>query len=207
MTMLFCSLSDRPNLSEKIYESNKEYFERYNFKYIFEDKVLNKSRHPAWSKIKLLQREMKNNPDIEYIVWIDDDIIIKNHTINFKDIISKYSFDHILIDDNDNIGGWKLNSGFFVCKNNETTYQILQHIWISAKKDHYWGGVWENDTMNDYYKNLSDTQNEIKIIPHRTIQTFYNRYKDGEFAIHFAGMKNQEKRIQLINNHLKKIIK
>ena len=58
-----------------------------------------------------------------------------------------------------------------------------------------------------YYQNLSDTQNEIKIIPHRTIQTFYNRYKDGEFAIHFAGMKNQLKRIQLINNHLKKIIK
>eukprot|EP01044_Picomonas_judraskeda_P031020 COSAG03_NODE_11398_length_594_cov_40.500722_1_plen_113_part_10 len=95
--MLFCSLSDRPQLSQPIFNVLKNYCNRHNYKCVLENKVLSTERAPAWSKIILLQREMKNNPHIETIVWIDDDILITNENIKFEEIINNYPFDNILV--------------------------------------------------------------------------------------------------------------
>lgn len=203
MKVLFCSLSDRPEFSHKIYESNREYFNKFNLDFIIEKKVLTLERHPAWSKILLLQRELEK--DYDYVVWIDDDILITNHTINFKDIINRYDFENILIDDNAGIGEWKLNSGIFVCKNNQVTKEFLKHIWDSAHKHNYYNGVWENDTKNDYHKENPDNK-VLKIIPHRILQSFSEFHKQGEFAIHFAGRK-MDIRMKLRDEYLKNIIK
>ena len=201
--VLFCSLSNRPEFSEKIYQSNREYFNRYNIDFIIENKVLCDKRCPAWSKILLLQRELEK--DYDYVVWIDDDILITNHKIDFKVIINMYDFDNILIDNNGGTNTWKLNSGIFVCKNNVDTKEFLKHIWSTAGKYHYHNGVWENDTMNNYHVANPDDK-IIKIIPHRIMQSFTHYHKKGDFAIHFAGI-NMERRMKLRDEYLSKIIK
>lgn len=203
MRVLFCSLSDRPEFSDKIYQSNQEYFDRYNIDFIIEKKRLTFERCPAWSKILLLQRELEK--DYDYVVWIDDDILITNHKIDFREIIKMYDFENILIDDNGGTNKWKLNSGIFVCKNNVDTKEFLKHIWSTADKYHYHNGVWENDTMNNYHVANPDDK-IMKIIPHRIMQSFTHYHKEGEFAIHFAGI-NMEKRMKLRDEYLKKIIK
>jgi len=193
--ILFCSLSDRPEFSQPIFESNKKYCDKYNFDFIYEDKVLDNTRHPAWSKILLLERELQKYYD--YVIWIDDDILIMNYNIDFRDIIDKYKPENIMIDDNLNIGEWNINTGIIVCKNNDKTKEMLREVWDTAKPEHYFGGVWENETMNEL-------RHKYTIIPHRTIQTFKHCYREGDFSIHFAGIP-MKMRMRLRDEYIKKI--
>ncbi len=196
MKVLFCSLSDRPNFSQPIFEANKRYYDKYNFDFFYEEKVLTSERHPAWSKILLLERELEK--DYDYVVWIDDDIIIMNYDIDFRDIIRRYEPENIMVDDNNNLGEWNINTGMIVCKNDVRTKEMLREVWDNAKKEHYFGGVWENDTMNEM-------REDYTIIPHRTIQSFSSYYKEGDFLIHFAGVPMKE-RMKLRDIYLKKIL-
>lgn len=196
MKLLFCSLSDRPNFSQSIFQSNQKYYDKYNFDFIYENKVLTTERHPAWSKIILLQREI--NKDYDYIIWIDDDILIMNYDIDFRDIINEYKPENIMVDNNNNIGRWQINTGMIICKNNDKTKDMLKEIWYNAKPEHYFGGVWENDTMNEY-------RNQYTIVSHRTFQSFTYYYKQGDFSIHFAGINPIEKRIKMRDEYLKKL--
>tara|TARA_R100000734_G_C3305253_1_gene95779 strand:+ start:549 stop:1142 length:594 start_codon:yes stop_codon:yes gene_type:complete len=195
MKILFCSLSDRPEFSESIYECNRRYYDKYNFDFIYEKKVLTSERHPSWSKIILLQEYLKK--DYDYVIWIDDDIIIMNYDIDFRDIITKYNPESIMVDDNNNLGRWNINAGMIVCKNDEKTKEMLKEVWDNAKEEHYFGGVWENDTMNELRDNYT-------IIPHRTMQSFKYCYREDDFSIHLAGINPLEKRMKIRDEYLKK---
>jgi len=195
MKLLFCSLSDRPDFSQSIFQSNQKYYDKYNFDFIYEDNVLTSERHPAWSKIILLQREL--NKDYDYVIWIDDDILIMNYNIDFRDIINKYNPENIMVDNNNNHGKWGINTGIIVCKNNDKTKDMLKEVWDNARPEHYFGGVWENDTMNEY-------REQYKIIPHKIIQSFYFNYTPNDFSVHFAGINPIERRIKMRDEYLTK---
>ena len=126
MKILFCSLSDRPEFSQPIYDKLKEYCSYHNYKCVLEDKVLDDSRAPAWSKILLLQREMKNNEDYDYIIWIDDDILITDKNKKFEEFIEKYDCDIFVSADAH--ASYPMNTGIIVCKNNKETLKYHNHI-------------------------------------------------------------------------------
>jgi len=203
-TILFCSLSDRPILSKPIFNKLEEYCKIHNYKCVLENKTLDDSRAPPWSKILLLQREMKRNPDYDYIIWIDDDILITNKDKKFEDFIQKYDSDIFVSADAH--GSYPMNTGIIVCKNNTQTLNYLEQIWqlcekYPASKN---GGLWEQDVMTkDYKKNKF-----INIIPYGIIQTFQRKanldWKPGDFSAHFTGMKMDD-RIKMRDEILYKI--
>jgi hypothetical protein len=210
---LFCSLSDRPLLSEPIFETLKNYCNKWNYKCVIEREVLDDSRAPAWSKIKLLQREMKNNPLIPYIVWIDDDILITNDKIDFSQLIKEYPFQEntgVLV--SEDVIWSPFNTGIIVCKNNEETYNYFDEIWELCEKypDKKHSGLWEQDIMviHDRMK-----ESYITKIPHNIIQSFHRdhtlpkekKWKAGDFSAHFTGM-TLEKRIKYRDEVLKSIL-
>ena len=207
MKLLFCSLSDRPELSKPIYEQLEHYCKKHNYKCVLENKSLCNERATAWSKIILLQREMKYNPDYDYIIWIDDDILITNLDKKFEDFIHKYDCDIFVSDDA--LKSYPMNTGIIVCKNNKQTLKYLQHIWKLCEKHPIskHGGLWEQDIMTkDYVENQKGQF--IKILPYKTIQTFYriqNRdWTLGDFSSHFTGM-SLDMRIQLRDEVLSQI--
>jgi len=186
--MLFCSLSDRPELSAPMFEKLKEYCSYHNYKCVLEDKVLDTTRAPAWSKILLLQREMKSNPDIPLIVWIDDDIIITNKEKRFEELIKDYTFENILIS-REVVPPF--NCGILVVKNNQESYDYLTHIWELCEKypEYKHKPNWEQQIfIKDYYND----QSHIFPIPYRIIQSFYRTnnkdWKEGDFSAHITGM-------------------
>lgn len=202
MKILFCSLSDRPKLSKPIFEKLKEYCTFHNYKCVIEEKSLDDSRAPAWSKILLLQREMKRNPDYDYIIWIDDDILITNKCKKFEDFIQKYDSDIFV--SADVLKSYPMNTGIIVCKNNRQTLRYLQHIWMLCEKYPKLknSGLWEQDVMTiDYKENKF-----VKIIPYGIIQTFQRRknldWKPGDFSAHFTGM-DMDDRIKMRDEILK----
>jgi hypothetical protein len=204
MKILFCSVSDRPILSKINFEHLQSYCDKHDYKCVLENKSLCNERAPAWSKIILLQREMKNNPDYDYIIWIDDDILITNKEKKFEDFIHQYSCGQDIFVSQDALKSYPMNTGIIVCKNNCQTLKYLQHIWQLCEKhpESKNGGLWEQDIMaRDHPKSKY-----VKIIPYKTIQTFQrNSNKDwtiGDFSAHFTGM-NMNDRIKMRNEVLK----
>lgn len=210
MNYLFCSLSDRPLLSEPIFETLKKYCNKWNYKCVIEREVLDDSRAPAWSKIKLLMREMKKNPTIPYIVWIDDDILITNDEIDFSELMEAYPFHCVLV--SEDVIWSPFNTGIIVCKNNDMTYNYLGEIWDLCEQypDKKHSGLWEQDIMVIHDRMYP---NYITKIPHNIIQSFHRdhtlpnekKWKAGDFSAHFTGMP-LEKRIKYRDEVLKSIL-
>ena len=194
--ILFCSLSDRPILSKPMFDKLQRYCDRHNYKCVLENKSLDESRAPAWSKIRLLQREMKNNPYYDLIVWIDDDILITREDVKFEDLIKPYSFDNILV--SQDVVWSPINTGILVCKNNQTTYDYLEEIWELCEqypeKKH--GGLWEQDIMVTHARMNTNKKFHLTVIPHNILQSFYRdhdlpaekKWRIGHFSAHFTGM-------------------
>ena len=215
MKLLFCSLSDRPNISKVNYDHLKEYCDKHDYKLVLENKSLDKNRHQSWSKINLIQREMKYNTDYDYIVWIDDDILITDKNKKFEEFINEYPNENVFISE-DGEKSYPMNCGVMVCKNNDNTKKYLSYIWNLCETkypEHKFGPNWEQCVITkDYLETNLMNPNEkpfIKIIPYNTIQTFqrdqpYNNmdWKLGCFSAHFCGMPD-EKKISYRNDILK----
>tara|TARA_R110000772_G_scaffold4096_6_gene14516 strand:- start:1230 stop:1871 length:642 start_codon:yes stop_codon:yes gene_type:complete len=213
MKFLFCSLSDRPVLSEPMWRHLQEYCCKYNYKCILESKVLDQKRAPSWSKILLLQREMKNNPDVDVLVWVDDDIIITNKNIDFQELIKPYDFSHLLI--SEDVVWSPFNCGILVVKNNQETYDYFTEIYNLGEQmpEKLFGGLWEQDVMVHHRRYCSSNDKLIRLIPHNIIQSFYRdhdlpedkKWKKGHFSAHITGMP-LDRRIKMRNEVLKIII-
>ncbi len=190
--ILICSLSDRDYFSAPMFQRFKSYCKKWNYKCVLETKSLDTNRAPPWSKILLLKREMKLNPDIPFIVWIDDDIIITNHEIELLKIIEEYMEDNNIILSEEVVPPF--NTGFIICRNNQDTYDYLDRIYKLGENSEYKTKPnWEQEIMiNDYNVN----KDKIKIIPYGIIQNFYRDYnlpagmkwKKGDFTAHLTGM-------------------
>jgi len=217
MKILFCSLSDRPILSKPMFDKLQEYCNRHKYKCVLENKSLDESRSPAWSKIRLLQREMKANPDYDMIVWIDDDILITRQDIKFDELIKPYPFENILV--SQDVVWSPINTGVLVCKNNQETYDYLEEIWELCEQypEKKFTGLWEQDIMVTHARMTSlmnpNEKIPLTVIPHNIIQSFYRdhdlpaekRWKLGHFSAHFTGM-SLDRRIQMRDEILKYFI-
>jgi hypothetical protein len=204
--LLFCSLSDRPVLSGPMFQRLKSYCDRHNYKCVLEDRILDNSRAASWSKILLLQREMKANPDIDTLVWIDDDILITRPDVRFESLIEPYPFEYVLV--SEDVVWSPINCGVLVVKNTKETYEYLQCIWDLCEKypEKKHGGLWEQDIIVIHEREtrlMNPNQSFIKAIPHNIIQSFHRdntlppekKWKVGHFSAHFTGMP-LEKRIK-----------
>ena len=215
MKFLFCSLSDRPNLSKPMWDHLQEYCEKYSYKCVLESQVLDSKRAPSWSKILLLQREMKQNPDIDVLVWVDDDIIITNKEIDFEKLIEPYHLKNILI--SEDVVWSPFNCGILVVNNNQETYDYFTEIYnLGAEMpSKLFGGLWKQDVMvhHAHCNQQQGKKNHINLVPHNIIQSFYRdhdlpedkKWRKGHFSAHITGMP-LDRRIKMRDEVLKIII-
>jgi len=199
---VFCSLSDRPEFSKPMFQHLQQYCNKHDYKCVLENNTLDNSRAPSWSKIPLIKREMKNNPNSEYIVWIDDDIIVTNKNKKFDELIKPYPFDNLLISQEVEE---PFNCGILVCKNNDETYKYLEYIWNLCEKDtrYKWQPNWEQAILIKDYRETqlnNPNQSTITTIPYKIIQSFFRGrnpdWKLGDFSAHITGMP-LDKRIHM----------
>ena len=204
--ILICSLSDRDHFSSPMFKRFSSYCKRWDYKCILEKESLDLNRAPAWSKILLLKREMELNPEIPFIVWIDDDILITNENIELLKIIEEYMGDKDIILSAEVVPPF--NTGFIICKNNQDNINYLDRIWKLGEGSPYKHKPnWEQEIMINDYK---DHKNHIEIIPYGIIQNFYRDYdlpdemkwKQGDFSAHITGMI-MDKRISIRDSILK----
>lgn len=89
----FCivSVSDRPPLFTKTFPLINRYAETHGYTTRLHTEVLDKDRHPSWSKIPALKLAIQDST-VDFIVWMDDDIVITNPELPLSHFVDKYNF-------------------------------------------------------------------------------------------------------------------
>jgi len=212
MKICICSLSDRSWLYDMTKPNLEKYCHKYNIDFRFCDKSLDVNRATSWSKL-LLVKSIINENKYDWVVWIDDDILITDFNKNILDFIN--SDKNIILQYDPNVmsnGKYlikdEINCGFIFFKCDKKTIEIIDYIYMLGDwSPHRTMCNWEQEIFILYHNMCigGGFDEPYKILSYRTIQAF-NRgdgeeyeWKEGDFSSHFSGI-SKVKRIELINN-------
>jgi hypothetical protein len=181
------SLSDRAALYSKTFQLMHSYAQKHGYALDLLTEVLVKDRHPSWSKIPAVGRVI-HKKQFDYVVWMDDDIVITNPEIPLSAFIDKYNFRksnaQILVSsDMPNEPSTVMNCGIMVFKGKHTkTEEILDTTWNLGEmnpvlKQNF---SWEQEAFNFLYKFMM--RDEFQIIPLPNFQAF-TRFESNSDAI------------------------
>lgn len=168
---------------------NRQYCKKQSYDFICEHQIIDKNRHPAWSKIILIQRIIDK---YDWILWIDADAVFHNFDIPVKNFIDN-NFDLIIGEDfkNHKIGR-KINSGVLLFKKSLWSKNFLQEIY-KYPANYYFN---EQGAICDLI-NKNDNINHIKILEFGTINfiTANGNWTKDTFIVHFAGKKREKNKL------------
>ena len=95
---------------------------------VFCDEDFDKSRKPAWSKIKFIEKVLNSDEfNAKWIFWSDADALFLNHSVDISTFINE-NYDFILSKDFNNY-----NTGNFLMKNCDFIKKFLKEIWNSTQ--------------------------------------------------------------------------
>jgi hypothetical protein len=190
------SYSDRPQLFNQTFMRFQNYANLHSYNYkLFNHIDTSSDRHPSWYKLLCLKDLMSaDNSDIDYFVWIDDDIYITDMNKSLSDFVDMYNFKNseaiVLLTDEpvDRISA-KLNGGFWILKNCPSSRKFLDVMWefpnINALSKMSFG--YEQEALEFYYR--YNCRSSFMIVPQPSFQTTFNfdaslTWKMGDFSAH-----------------------
>lgn len=185
------------------YKINEMYCEKYGIKLILSKTKTYKNRHPAWERLPLILKNLKN---YDYLIWVDADAFFYYDSDNILDIIKKnYSSNFIFSND---IKDKNINTGFFIVKNTEYSFNFLnrwafdENLYESNTMKYWWDQgvliyIFENNILN--IKENSITYD------YGILQDFnFSESKKKPFICHLAG-KDKNTRVSIIKDYFKNI--
>lgn len=117
------TLETRNSEMLSIHNNNiQEYCKLHDYVYIFKNTYENKLKLPIyWKKLQLVKDILENN-DFDYVLWMDSDTLINDMTISLENILeSNYS----IYMGKDLNTKFNLNAGVFVIKNDKVGLKFL----------------------------------------------------------------------------------
>jgi len=194
----FCivSVSDRPSLYVNTFSLMQKYAQKHTYSLQLHTQILDKDRHPSWSKIPALKFALQNT-SFDYVVWMDDDIVITNPDISLSHFVDKYNFRKakaslLVSADMPNEPSTFMNCGILFLKaQSPTTMEILNSVWAFGDinpltKQSF---SWEQEAFNFLYR--YGNREDFSIIPLPNFQAparfQFNQtvtWKPGYFSAH-----------------------
>lgn len=175
-------------------KNKRHYCSLHGYDFIYSNRSLDSSRHPAWSKILLIKKVIDQGK-YDWVFWTDADSLITNHTIKLESLIDK-NYAIIL-----NGEGNDVCSGQVLIKNCKWSIDFLNRVY--NHKEFINHPIWENAAFNfEYANNIKKANERIKLIEQRKINSFAPEvlakvfgvlgndkicFQPGDFIIHFAG--------------------
>ena len=167
------------------------YCERHGYDFFDSDDFFDRSRSPAWSKIKILEHYLDEMDGLfskyDYVWWIDGDTLIMNDEIKLEERISSLTDGKDITMAKD----FKLiNSGVMIIRNTKWSRNFMRTIYDQIQFLNH--SNWEQAAIIDLLeKNISDSKNHIKILElyqqNRINSYWYSYYFHDCFILHFAG--------------------
>lgn len=162
----------------------QDYCDKNNYDFICSNVSIDLSRKPTWSKIMILQQNLKN---YEWLMWIDADAAITSKDIKIESIIDDNY--NIIITREDCRDGIIINAGVFLIKNTEWSKNFLDK-WNKQSKfvRRVFG---DQKGFEQLYENSVDIRNNTKIIKQKIMNSFPEMFTKGDFIIHMIGSSNR----------------
>lgn len=191
---------------------NEEYAQKHGYQF-----VCYRRRHPevekngicvVMDKILWCRDLFLNNKEVEYILFIDSDAIILNHTIKLESIIDE-NYDFIFTRD---VNYW--NTGTYIIKNSDWSIKLLEWIWEHRLHEKNQTQL-EQLLLGKYIDNFG--LDHIKVVSQGTMNSYpytaygypaniEGDYKHGQFICHFPAMHNWQRK-EFFNKLIPNIIK
>ena len=200
MKFAVCSLAIGDEYKQTIrlcMESQEAHVKKHGYTRITDESVYDPTRAHSWSKIRILQKYIK---DYDYIVWMDADVLIMNQNRNIEDFIQLLPENNFLLIGRDFNN---LNAGIFVMKNCPLAHEFLDDVWSKTQYlNHEW---WEQAAIIELHGS-SKYKSGFEVIPRKYISIMNAfdfrvdakvHWRPGDFCIHFAGIHHRESLLQL----------
>lgn len=190
-----CSLSDRPQLTKYSWKVMEDYCSKHGYDFVTENKSLDNTRHPSWSKLILMERTFDSGYDI--VIWIDDDIIITERSQTVDDVFGDFINSDKKMAVAKDTRGELANLGV-VCMKKEGK-SILKRLYGGINDENRWGLLWEQTAFKALYEDIKD---DVYLYEPGTIQGFHRsfdddppefKWKKGVWAAHMAGCPEKER--------------
>lgn len=199
--ILLLQIEDRNvDILQTFMDENKKVCNENNIKYVF----LKNARDaipPYWGKVFELKRQMDENPEIEYFMWLDSDAFFvhfeKDRFQTFLQTYEKYSF--IMTDD---MPPWnaEFNAGSFIVKNDRFGKQMMDK-WMTLYDNTKWeykNGKWttdgewagENYEQGSFVNHIlkdSFYRDHIVVLPYYVLNNISCDYNKETITAHLSG--------------------
>lgn len=205
-------------LADYTWPNKIEYAERHGYKHYC--KTDGFTTHPSGEKIPLIKQYLTDNPDVEWVMWIDTDTLITNFNTKIEDLIDdQYHF--IIATDGNGI-----NAGCFLMRNSPECHAYLDwtlSVYPEFEATHKFFA--EQATM-DASLNMPEWSPLIKLIPQYLVNShdcwpnqwkpeptwldkFNNRswWEPGDFLVHWPGSTLETRLTRQIPYYIPKVIK
>ena len=172
------------------YKINKAYCDKHNIELICCKERRHGSRHPAWERIPLILKYIK---DYDYVMWIDADAHFYIDSKNIVDLINENNTHNFIFSQGRKVA---INTGCFIVKNTQYSIDFLTKWGYDDSLYHnnkypYW---WDNGVILDMlHANILDIQNKNNsvIIDYGIMQHCFDhelsKYTNKPFIFHLAG--------------------
>ncbi len=159
-------------------EDKRAYCERHGFAFYGYTDVFTTDRAPHWSKIPAVQQHLA---DHDWVFWTDADAAITNFDFDLRDFCDD---EYDLVVTHDELG---LNSGSMLIRNTEAARHFLRRAWIQDVSDLFY----EQAAMARAIALLP--QLRVKVLEKRSMNSFWNEHRRGDFIMHAAGQPTAAK--------------
>jgi hypothetical protein len=179
------------------------YAKKHNYKLICKTDNFSNEYSLMFEKIKILLDALNDNPNMDWIWWLDCDAMVTNFNIKLENIIDN---DYHIIMTTD-ING--INCGSFLVKNSPQGKAWLEMIFSQRFVPRYTKHKWqEQAVVMETAKNYTDI---LKIIPQKVINAYFYKFYSsdekygidrlgmsgdwvlGDFVIHWPGVPNYQR--------------
>jgi hypothetical protein len=204
-----------------IYEYSKHsilnlltYAKKYNYGVIIYNQVLSDEVFPCWNKVAAI---LENISKCKYLIWIDSDAIISNHSIPIKTIINKEPNYDLYLCMDIHVEKECINSGVMIIKNTQWSINLFKKVWLNENPHHHndqniiWLEIMKEIDPNvpnrihypKYCTNLLHPK--VKVFPENNFNSNIYNYRPNDFILHLMGVKmdNRITIMRQINTKLK----
>ena len=146
-------------------------------------------RSITWYKPHLIKEVLSIHPDVDYILFLDIDAVITDHSKKIEDFISN-DFSIMMTQD---YGPSMVNAGVMFVKNDNFSIDFMDKWWeICEEYPQYKTGLWHDQTcIGLLYERLSE-KNKFKIVPNNVLNS--SLFNKGEFIFHAFSYGNLRNR-------------
>jgi hypothetical protein len=162
------------------------YARRHGYQALVAREILDSARHPAWSKLLLIEQFLVNHPDCDWLMWIDADAVITNPAQRLEDFVDE-DVDFVVGKDR---SANPINTGVFFIRNCEAALQMLRLAYTKVQFLHH--PCWEQPAVTEALRECSGTL-RTRVVSRRLFNSFFDEYEKGDFIIHFAGCNHEAK--------------